>query len=113
LFDPGSAVLRPADVERLERLAAAVSWWMRQRSGRAIAVVGHASPEGSLEANRRLRIERAEAVRVALVAGGVPEEKILVEEGPVLVGPSLEGAAYLNRSITIEGRTAPREEAGE
>jgi OOP family OmpA-OmpF porin len=112
LFDPGSAVLRPADVERLERLAAAVSWWMRQRSGRAIAVVGHASPEGSLEANRRLRIERAEAVRVALVAGGVPEEKILVEEGPVLVGPSLEGAAYLNRSITIEGRTAPREEAG-
>jgi OOP family OmpA-OmpF porin len=61
------------DVAELVRRCRQVSQEVR------IHIFGHADPTGSAEFNAALSRDRAEAVRLALVAAGVPSELIVIE----------------------------------
>ncbi|MCB9680319.1 MAG: hypothetical protein H6733_02530 [Alphaproteobacteria bacterium] len=69
LFDAASAVIRPDEAARVVALAADTGVW-RWR------VAGSHSVEGTTAANETLARRRAEAVRDALVAAGVPAASI-------------------------------------
>jgi OOP family OmpA-OmpF porin len=72
LFGPGSATLNAAARATVEEVAALAAQNLRL----AITVVGHTDSQGSAEANQRLSLRRAEAVRDALVSAGIDPERI-------------------------------------
>lgn len=65
----------PAYSDELDRLAASAL----ACSPRPILVAGHASPDADSVFNRALGLQRAEAVRLELVARGVPETQVMAE----------------------------------
>lgn len=73
-FDYDQATLRPEASARLARLGQFLA-----KSGdnwEALRMGGHTDERGSVEYNQRLSENRAEAVKTALVAAGVPREKM-------------------------------------
>lgn len=72
-FELGSTALSAAARGEINRLAL-------RRGDQVYEVRGGFSPEGDLEANRELARRRAEVVRDALVASGVPSATVIVGE---------------------------------
>ena len=70
----------------------------------AVLVTGHADPSGNAAINEKLSGARAEAVRAALVAAGVPADKITTSakgsSDPTADNSTAEGRA-LNRRVDI------------
>jgi len=99
LFPVGGAALSAAEAEALAPLA-------DHPGGYAYTVVGSFSPEGALEANLARARQRAEAVRDALIAAGLPPERALAAE-PAEPEPGLTPAQQ--RSVQI--RPTPAEGA--
>jgi outer membrane protein OmpA-like peptidoglycan-associated protein len=81
-FDTSSAQLSEGASADLKKLAT----WARCNPKAAIILEGHADPRGTQTYNVRLSGERAAAVRLKLIAMGVPSERIVVtvygENGP-------------------------------
>jgi outer membrane protein OmpA-like peptidoglycan-associated protein len=99
-FRPGSIAIDPYGAAVLDNAGAAY----RQVDVRLFTVVGRTDRTGSADLNLRLSRRRAEAVRTALVARGVPAERIRVEavgEGNPLVGTADGVAEPLNRSAEV------------
>jgi outer membrane protein OmpA-like peptidoglycan-associated protein len=75
-----------------------------------IEVQGHTDSVGAPDRNQKLSNARAEAVRSALIARGMPEVRLTArgygEEKPVADNDSAEGRA-LNRRIEFRVKTAP------
>lgn len=69
-FEEGSASLVPASDILLDEVAEA----LRPCAGAIIAITGHTDRSGSEAANAALSMERARAVREALVRRGIPRE---------------------------------------
>lgn len=69
-FSEASAAIDPASVKLLDEVAAA----LRPCLGGIIAVTGHTDSGGDERANRALSLARAEAVRWALIARGIPAD---------------------------------------
>lgn len=69
-FDEGRSRIDPASQDLLDEVAAA----LRPCLGSIIAVTGHTDSRGSAAENLALSRERAEAVRAALVARGIPSD---------------------------------------
>lgn len=69
-FAPGQAVLRPAAQAQITKIVAAAA------GGQSIRIEAHANDGGSAKGNLALSRERAQAVREALVAAGVPAGRI-------------------------------------
>lgn len=90
-FAAGSAALSVAEQRRVAELA-------DQRAGYSYVLQGGHSPEGDPEANKALARARAEAVRAALIAAGVPEEQI---ELMPAAAPTLDGDPEAQRSCMI------------
>ena len=63
LFRQGKSVIDPAQYAPIELIAI----YMRNHPEAIVEVKGYASPEGNLELNQRLSIERANVVRNALI----------------------------------------------
>jgi outer membrane protein OmpA-like peptidoglycan-associated protein len=78
LFTYKSASLTPEARQVLSGVASTLN--NPQAATRKIAVEGHTDAVGSHEYNRKLSLERAEAVAQELIAGGVSKERIKVEE---------------------------------
>jgi outer membrane protein OmpA-like peptidoglycan-associated protein len=78
LFTYKSATLTPEARQLLSGVASTLN--NPQAARRKIAVEGHTDAVGSHEYNRKLSLERAEAVAQELIAGGVSKERIKVEE---------------------------------
>jgi outer membrane protein OmpA-like peptidoglycan-associated protein len=74
-FAPGSAVLNPAFLTALQKVASVA----RTYGKITIVVIGHPDAGGGYEARERLSNQRAEAVRIQLLGMGVP---------PILVSAS-------------------------
>jgi outer membrane protein OmpA-like peptidoglycan-associated protein len=74
-FAPGSAVVNPAFLGALQKVASVAKTYGKV----TITVIGHPDPGGSYEARERLANQRAEAIRVQLLGMGV---------SPILVSAS-------------------------
>lgn len=102
-FEAGTNVLTPASQEQLADIRAALA---TLPAGEAI-VIGHTDRLGSIEANDRLSLQRAEVARSLLVSAGVAPEAITVvgrgEREPV-VRTDDEVAEARNRRVEIKLR---------
>jgi outer membrane protein OmpA-like peptidoglycan-associated protein len=78
LFTYKSATLTPEARQLLSGVASTLA--NPQAAERKIAVEGHTDSVGSHEYNRKLSLERAQAVAQELIAGGVSKGRIKVEE---------------------------------
>ena len=73
LFETGKSALNAAQAgPYLDRIA----YLVKTKSDKAIALEGHADNVGAMEANQKLSEERAAEVGKALVARGVPEQRL-------------------------------------
>ena len=72
LFDFDKADIRPDDQAKITQLAG----WMKQNDGLMVRLDGYTDPRGSEGHNMQLSQRRAEAVKKALVAAGVPADRI-------------------------------------
>ena len=99
-FASGKAELRADAMVELAAIAA----WLRDVPAGAVLIEGFTDASGEEEANRRLSLARAEAVRDRLVALGVGAERLEVvgrgEASPVADNASQEGRAA-NRRVEI------------
>jgi len=71
-FEPGSSELTPEAQAQLETTIERA----RARPGGEIVVTGHTDRQGSVEANDRLSLERALALRALFIERGFPPERI-------------------------------------
>lgn len=71
-FEPGSSQLTPQSLAMLDTVVEEA----RARSGGEIVVTGHTDRQGEVEANDRLSLERAEAIRDLLIGLGFREDLI-------------------------------------
>jgi OmpA-OmpF porin, OOP family len=71
-FEPGSSQLTAASQAQLADVIAKA----RERAGGEIVVTGHTDRQGSLEANDKLSLERAQTIRTLLVERGFRAELI-------------------------------------
>jgi outer membrane protein OmpA-like peptidoglycan-associated protein len=89
-----------ATEERLTRLAGLVE----PMDGAVIRLTGHADARGTESYNAKLSTARAEAVRDALVRGGMPAERVIVaatgESGAVAAEQDADGMA-LDRRVQL------------
>lgn len=101
IFASGQSKLLPAAQSKLSEVASALSNGDQKSK---IVVEGHTDSAGSTESNRELSLERAAAVRDALVSNGVSAERITVEgfgeTRPVADNTSQAGRAN-NRRVEI------------
>ena len=99
LFDVDESTIRASDSPMLDRAAQVL-----KRSMRPILIEGHTDNQGSLAYNRELSAARAEAVAQALVARGVPAERITTKGmgylRPIASNDTAPGRA-LNRRVEI------------
>jgi outer membrane protein OmpA-like peptidoglycan-associated protein len=112
LFDTGSAELRSGALRSLERLAAV----LRDHPERRVLIEGFTDSTGSASTNLALSERRANSVRQALIAQGVPPQQIEVraygQAHPVASNATPEGR-QLNRRVEVvfsddSGRFASR-----
>jgi outer membrane protein OmpA-like peptidoglycan-associated protein len=77
---------------------------LKTKSTKQIAIEGHTDNVGSLPSNQAISIARAKTVSAALVARGVPQERLQAEgfafQRPVVSNANEEGRA-LNRRVDI------------
>lgn len=99
-FEPGRATLRADAGVGIDRMLV----FVERDAHKTIRIEGHTDATGSVEANRDLSLRRAEAVRDALVARGIPTERIRVyglgEGEPLAPNEDAEGRA-LNRRVVV------------
>lgn len=99
-FQVGGARLTGTSAPALDALAAL----LLQDAALAVVIVGHSDNQGELDVNLTLSRARAEAVRDALVARGVPEGQLQAEGvaflAPVATNSTEEGRAR-NRRVEL------------
>ena len=101
LFTFGKSDLNTAQAgPYLDKIASLI----KTKSSKPVAVEGHTDNVGTLEANQTLSEARAKVVRDALLARGVPAERLKAEgfafQRPMVSNSSEEGRA-LNRRVEI------------
>lgn len=102
-FESGGDTLTAASEPVLQRLIAALA----ATPGADLVVIGHTDRVGSLEANDRLSLQRAQAVRDRLVAAGAAAERVSVAgrgEREPAVPTDDEVAEPRNRRVEIKLR---------
>lgn len=73
-FDLNKADLRPSEASKVSELAA----YLKQNPTFRVELEGFADPRGSQTYNMKLSTRRVSAVRDALIAAGIPDERILI-----------------------------------
>lgn len=106
-FAPGRAALRPEAKSSLGKLVAFVN----KDPSKPIRIEGHTDSRGNANANQLLSQKRADSVRDALIAAGVPANRMtsvgLGEDNPVADNGTEEGRAK-NRRVDVILEDAPR-----
>ena len=106
-FAPGRAALRPEAKSSLGKLVAFVN----KDPSKPIRIEGHTDSRGNANANQLLSQKRADSVRDALIAAGVPANRMssvgLGEDNPVADNATEEGRAK-NRRVDVILEDAPR-----
>lgn len=111
LFDAGSADLRPGGIRLVARIAA----FLHEYPNRTIAIEGFTDSVGDEALNRTLSERRADAVRAALMDGGIQGNRIVArgygEAFPVASNETAEGRQRNRRVEVVIGsgtEVAPR-----
>jgi len=78
-FVTGRAEISPANMAKLQVIAARIQASLKEHPGSKVLVVGHTDAQGNEADNMTLGMRRAESTRDALVKMGVPAEKIQIE----------------------------------
>lgn len=85
------------DLNKLARL-------LQEKTRNTILIEGHTDDVGSAESNIQLSVRRAEAVRMALMQGGIPKERLKISgygrTRPIAPNDSAVGRA-LNRRVEL------------
>ena len=99
-FDFDRSVIRPADVEILDKSAATLKEWGDVK----VEVAGHTDSVGTDDYNMGLSLRRAESVRVYLVDKGIAADRLSVrgygESQPVADNATDEGR-FMNRRVEL------------
>jgi photosynthetic reaction center cytochrome c subunit len=99
LFGVGSSALSPEGAQLVDRLAAA----LRSNPGASVAISGFHSAAGNLAANQELAKRRAFAVRDALRAAGVAEDRLQLDK-PMQTEGNLSGEDPRSRRVDVAVR---------
>lgn len=100
LFRQGKSVIDPAQYAPIEL----ISNYMKNHPEAKVKIDGYASPEGSLELNKKLSIDRAEAVKSALVKKYKIAADRLTTEGHGPTDKLFEQVEF-NRVVTFHDTT--------
>ncbi|MEJ2115687.1 MAG: OmpA family protein, partial [Gammaproteobacteria bacterium] len=104
LFATGGASLKPLSQRRLEPLVQ----YLQGNSKREIIIEGHTDSLGETESNKRLSLQRADAVKEFLITRGVEAKRIETrgfgEEVPVATNTTNAGRS-LNRRVEVVIKT--------
>jgi len=99
-FDFDRSVIRPADVEILDKSAATLKEWGDVK----VEVAGHTDSVGTDEYNRGLSLRRAESVRNFLISKGIAADRLSImgygESRPVADNATKEGR-FMNRRVEL------------
>jgi outer membrane protein OmpA-like peptidoglycan-associated protein len=99
-FHPKRTLLLPSGLGPLGKVAKA----LKDDMGSQFAVIGHSSSDGDRELNRRLSMERAQAVASILMLGGVSRHRMSLytmgEDKPIADNSTATGRD-LNRRVEI------------
>jgi photosynthetic reaction center cytochrome c subunit len=96
LFNVGSAALTPEDLKIVNQLAAA----LRANPGAKVSISGFHSAAGNLAQNQELAKNRAFAVRGALIASGIAEDRLILEK-PMQTEANLSGEDPRSRRVDV------------
>ena len=93
-----------SDLAETARLAAALlDASSRLGQTARIAIVGHASAEGPTASNRALSLGRAEAVRVALIASGLPAARLVASGAGVDPATPGDAGRRVDFAVAMDG----------
>ncbi|WP_437827202.1 OmpA family protein [Sorangium sp. So ce1153] len=100
LFASGKSELLPIAKEKLNQVATT----LKDQGSPPLRIEGHTDSTGSAQANRKLSLDRADAVKTHLISTGLPADKITTvghgPDRPVADNSSAEGRAN-NRRVEI------------
>jgi outer membrane protein OmpA-like peptidoglycan-associated protein len=109
-FDTGKAEISKTNQNALEKTARTIQTLLKKYPGSSIQVTGHTDAVGKEENNQALGQARAESVRDALIATGIPVEAIAIaSKGATDLLIKTERAEPRNRrvNVTFEPHTTP------
>ncbi len=100
LFDSGSAALKPGAYQEINRVSQVLTQYPETR----IMIAGHTDSDGSETFNQNLSVQRAEAVRNALVSQGVSASRLTIAgfgESQPIADNNTEAGKQLNRRVVV------------
>jgi len=100
LFDTGRATLKPGAASTIDRLAS----FLEKSPDRSVAIEGHTDSVGSEAYNLQLSESRANAVKAALMAKGIPAERVTTVgkgEGEPVASNAEAAGRQQNRRVEI------------
>lgn len=101
LFDTGKANLKPEALESINQIADIIKKYPEDK----IIVIGHTDNVGSDVFNQRLSEQRAQAVRLAMIARGVPSgsiEQVGMGESNPIDSNDIEAGRARNRRVELQ-----------
>lgn len=101
LFDSGKADLKPSAVDSVNQISDIIKKYPEDK----LLVIGYTDDIGPADANQRLSEQRAQAVRLAMIARGIPAASIepvgMGEANPAAPNTTEEGRAK-NRRVELQ-----------
>jgi outer membrane protein OmpA-like peptidoglycan-associated protein len=95
-FDTGQTTLDEADRAAVSSIAQAA-----QASGHSVTLTGYTDPSGDRAQNEGIARDRANAVRTALIASGLPESKIVMQPPADVTGSGSDAQARRVEIATV------------